>query len=1132
MKSITLILLTGTLVFFQLSSYAKTIGPQAILLWELGRSDNDNTEFFLAPDGFHQYKDPGIHIVGATDPANSWPYILPGPLDLWAGNSCKPFEIRFYLETVKQGGDFILTIDFLDTHSFKPPKLKVQVNRQVFEHQTTPGNNDWLVASYDSSGREQIVRFNIPYSAFFKGENIITVTAIEGSWALWDAISMEAPAGNILAMPEKQTFIHAITDKPVLLKEGKTLVRPLYLELIHAGMAQVAEIKTGSVTQSVRLLPGRQTVEVLIPETLDTAELQVMLTSEGKVIATASKIIEPVRHWEVHLIHQTHLDIGFTHTQEEVLRMQLDYLYQALDLIEKTRDYPDAAKFRWHAEGMWAVDEFMRTAPEQKKQQFIQALKDQSIHLDAFYIHMLTGLATDEELIELMQPAKEFETKYGIPVITALGSDIPGYSWGLVTAMSRQGIKFLNMAPNNNHRLGYLYHWADQPFFWLGPDGNDRVLTWMASNSYIYFWEQEASLEMVPRFLESLKNRDFPYDIAMLRYEVGGDNGHPDPGLSVRVKEWNEKYEWPKIIISTNSRLYHSFIERYENKIPVLSGDLTPYWEDGAVSTSADLSASRQAGERILQAHALQCMLSSEKDLTGEFTVAWKNILMYDEHTWGAWSSVSDPFIPFTVQQDLYKQKFALDAQDHTIQLVKDIIADNHKSGSGVIDVYNTSSWVRSGLVFLSREQSSRGDLVMDEKGSAVPSQRLAEGELVFKAENIPAFGARRYKVQTGKTKPDNPFVIDQAGISNGIVRIEIDRNTGAISGISIIESGTEFAGNDDFGGVNGYRYMLGRDEHADWQGIKPPVSVVVEDAGPLVGTLRIESGAAGCDKLIRRVRLAAGQAGIELINTMVKDRVLEPEGAYFAFPLNIPGGQARINIPWGVVRPETDQLQGANKNFYPVQRWVDISNEDMGLTWVTVDAPMIQFDPIRIIGKGRGDGQIMSEYSPEGIRLWWNKYALPSQTFYSWVMSNHWELNYKAFQEGEITFRYVLLPHENGYDGIAADKIAREACQPLIAVEADPAVPVISPSVFFISDQLVVTSLRRAPGSKDCLVRLYNPSASRGIGVFIMKVDRKADLFYCDPSGNPLKPAESAIELQGYGVATIRIICKDDPSK
>src|SRR4030042_942058 len=187
-------------------------GEVTIILWEIGQSDDDNSEFWLAPDQFHQYRYPGIHLAGVTDPAKSWPYILPGPLDLWAGPAPQPFEIRFYLRSFQPDADFILTIDFLDTHSYKPPKIQLQVNDQVFEHQTMAGNNDWLMSATDSSGREHVARFIIPSASFKRGENIIRITALEGSFALWDAMKMEAPAGTIMEVPQEHTFIHSVTD--------------------------------------------------------------------------------------------------------------------------------------------------------------------------------------------------------------------------------------------------------------------------------------------------------------------------------------------------------------------------------------------------------------------------------------------------------------------------------------------------------------------------------------------------------------------------------------------------------------------------------------------------------------------------------------------------------------------------------------------------------------------------------------------------------------------------------------------------------------------------------------------------------------------------------------------------------
>jgi len=1101
------------------------------LLWQIGEHDNDNSEFNLAPNRFSQYDRPGIHLVGVSDPDETWPYILPGELDTWAGTGLQAFEILFTLEKLPPGGECRLLLDFLDTHSFKPPRLSVQVNHQVFEHQTQSGNNDWLMAAPDGSGREYLASFQIPVLALNEGENSITITATEGSWALWDAISFEVPKGLVSGSPRPGTAIRSIQQKQLLVQKGDTLWKPLALEIMHSEKERKAFIRSSvSPPVAMDLSPGIQIVELWIPETGEQEEVMIEVYSGNELFTRNITLVQPVRKWEVHLIHQTHLDIGFTHTQEEVLELQTGYLDQALDLIEETKDYPEEARFRWHPEGMWAIDEYLQSASEEKKEQFMEALQQQNIHLDAFYVHLLTGLATGEELFQLIQPAKEFERKYGIPVKTAIGSDIPGYSWGLVTAMAHQGIKFFNMAPNNNHRLGRLYHWADKPFYWLSPDGHQRVLTWMASHAYIYFWELYEGLNRVPRFLSYLEKSKFPYDIAMLRYEIGGDNGHPDPSLPGKIKAWNEKYAYPKIILSTNSRLYDAFSGKYEDVIPVVSGDLTPYWEDGATSTAADLAISRAAGERLLQSQALQAMLKPGVQDVGFTSDAWNNIIMYDEHTWGAFCSITDPFDPFTVSQEQYKQQFALNAERLTRELEEEAVRDIHEPGSGVIDVYNTSSWMRDDLVMLSPDQSAAGDRVMDDHGQAVVSQRLASGNLAFRAEEVPAYGVRRYKIVEGTAVESHGMSIGGNEISNEMLSIKIDDGTGAIESVVIKSSGRELVDPSGYL-LNEYVYMQGREAGKNISGADSPVTITVEDAGPLVGALRVESGAPGCEKLTRRVSLIQGEARIDIVNTVDKLKVLEPEGVYFAFPLNIPGGLARIDIPWGVIRPETDQLPGANRNYYALQRWMDISNDRFGMTWVSMDAPMIKFSPVKIVGKGRGDSQYMAEFGREGIRTWWNESINPAQSYLSWVMNNHWEVNYKAYQEGEVTFRYTLFPHEGTYHGIEAEKRGRGICQPLLALEVNQDTEVMAPP-FTLAGDLVATSLKSNRDGDGFLLRLYNPdSAVREIQ--ITGTDGKPlHIHHCDPSGKPFRPAGKRIELPGYGVGTVRIALPADHVK
>jgi len=89
--------------------------------------------------------------------------------------------------------------------------------------------------------------------------------------------------------------------------------------------------------------------------------------------------------------------------------------------------------------------------------------------------------------------------------------------------------------------------------------------------------------------------------------------------------------------------------------------------------------------------------------------------------------------------------------------------------------------------------------------------------------------------------------------------------------------------------------------------------------------------------------RLVSGLDRVEIIDTIDKKAVRSVEGVHIGFGFNIPSPAVRINIPWGVIQPETGQLAGACKNWFSVERWVDISNDQLGVTWATLEAPLLE---------------------------------------------------------------------------------------------------------------------------------------------------------------------------------------------
>ena len=64
-------------------------------------------------------------------------------------------------------------------------------------------------------------------------------------------------------------------------------------------------------------------------------------------------------------------------------------------------------------------------------------------------------------------------------------SDVPGYTWGLVTAMAQAGIKYFSPAPNYFDRIGdILQKCEDKPFYWISPSGKEKVLVWIPYKGY------------------------------------------------------------------------------------------------------------------------------------------------------------------------------------------------------------------------------------------------------------------------------------------------------------------------------------------------------------------------------------------------------------------------------------------------------------------------------------------------------------------------------------------------------------------------------------------------------------------------------------------------------------------------
>lgn len=855
------------------------------------------------------------------------------------------------------------------------------------------------------------------------------------------------------------------------------LQQPIRLTL-ETGSSQDAVVTSidGIEVDRRSIAAGKQTFDIFTdPVARPTAvDLTVRL---GSATLHETVQVHPVRKMQVYILPHSHHDLGYTELQSDVEERQMRNITLGIDLARKTAAYPEGSRFVWNLEVLWGADLYMRRKSPEEKAAFLEAVRKGWVALNGSYANELTGLCRPEELLQLFRYGTELSREAGTTIDSAMMSDVPGYTWGTVDAMAQAGIRYFSSAPNYFDRIGrFMDTLQDKPFWWVSRSGKAKVLFWIPWTGYAMSHVMTADDEWVGKYQERMDEVRFPYDISYVRWAGHGDNAEPDPGIAEFTRAWNATYEWPKFTIASTSTAFAAFERRYGSQLPQLQGDLTPYWEDGAASSALETAINRNAADRLTQAATLFALRKPLAYKPEAFNDAWRDVLLFSEHTWGAAASVTQPEASMTVNQWNVKRAFALEAERKS----RDVFAganDLSEPVKGKVDVVNTSSWPRGGIVLFSRELSSAGDRVIDAHGRPLASQRLATGELATQVPEMPGLSAARFTVTKGSPAPPAvPVTYRDGEIRNGHLRARIDQTTGDIVELAVTGSDTNLVDTRTGWTLNAFVLLQGDDvQHLGKSGA---ATIVVEESGPLIVSLRVESSAPLCESLMRQVRLAADQDFLELDNTVNKHRAgyasttddngrhpVLKESIQFAFPFAVENGQLTVDVPFAHVRPELDQLPGSCKNWMPVSRWVDVSNTTGGITWVTLDAPLIEVGGITAT-------KLNSQTDPDV----WLRHLDPTQTFFSWAMNNHWGTNYRAWQEGPVTFRYALRPHK-GADFARATQFATGLSQPLVVMAATGVVPAAGALLHVEPADVVVEELKPSDDGNGWIVRLFNAS-------------------------------------------------------
>ncbi len=909
-------------------------------VWQIGKSDHSYAEFAIAGH-FNEFNarfggKPIVFEVGRSDPARDWPFIQPGPTDTaWAASGGKPWTIRFQLPEKPQGF-FTLRIEFADTQSTVPPRYMVALGGHTGIFRLEPGKNEASLAD-PRIGTPQKLEIVVPADYFHKGANEIHLTCTEGSWVQYDAVTLlNDPQGKL---PPPRIGSMTAQATPFFARRGGQLRRlvdvVLTLTSPPAEMSLQAEAAGEKIDVPLKKFPlaGSIEQEIGVPDVPDPLDVKISAILGGQT-KTATIRVMPARKWRVFVAASAHTDIGYTDVQAKCAERHNQNTDTALDLF---RRFPD---FRWNLEVAWQAESYVNAHSGEKLADFYRSAREGKLGIQALYCNILTGLCSTEEACRFTWYAHKLCRGHGIPYESAMISDVPSQEASLPSILAGAGIRYFSSGINNDRAYPFTQLQNRCPCWWEGPDGRRVLMMYTFQYAQAAQWGLVSNLETakslaIAKLREFEARENYPYDAVFLHGGIS-DNQLLTPRLAEVVKEWNDRYEFPKLILSRNAEFFQYIEKQYGEKLPVVRGSAGTYWEDGAGSSARETTLCRNAHEDVANGEKLLALAQRiggpvKACRSDDIHQIWRNCLLYDEHTWGAYCSVSEPDSPFTKAQWKVKAQFAVDAAGGANALVNRgtaALASLIHSEAPSLVVFNPTSWPRTEVV---RVNVPEGLGVAQED---LPVRASPTGAFLL-VKDVPACGYRVVRLAPQPNAvPAQP--VDGTALESRFYRVEFDP-AGGITSIRDKELDRELVDAKAPYRLNQYIYVAGGKGTRivmDPNGPKPQLKIsAAQNAATLHCTwlpgigqmMRVETSGVMAPKITSEIFVWDHLKRIDIVNRLTKTQTYDKEAVYFAFPFAAAEPTFRYEAPAAIVNANTDMLPGACLDWFTVQHFVEV---------------------------------------------------------------------------------------------------------------------------------------------------------------------------------------------------------------
>lgn len=811
---------------------------------------------------------------------------------------------------------------------------------------------------------------------------------------------------------------------PAVTARGRDAFQAGMATILHFGEPDTARLFIGrKLLKEIPVHFGYNSTPVELPLASKLSRMDYHLELAGKT-ETGEITLSPVRKWRVNFVQHSHTDIGYTRSQTEILAEHLRYIDYALDYCDLTDDYPNEARFRWSCEASWAVDEYLKCRPPSQVERLKKRVAERRIEITGMYFNF-DELPDEPILAASLAPLRRFR-EAGFEVKTAMQNDVNGIGWCLSEFFPDQGIRYLNMG-THGHRALICF---DKPtlFWWESPSGKRmlafRAEHYMLGNTLhkIHAGDFSRFEEELLSYLTSLESKGYPWELISIQHSgYLTDNAPPSTLACEMIRQWNEKYLWPKLQTATATQFFEEMESRHGSEFQVIRGAWPDWWTDGFGASAREVAAVRTASADLV-AHtagmSMAALLGAQLPVNYTARIAETNsaLLFYTEHTVGYHRSVSEPFHKNSMEQRALKESYAWEAARRAKMAGEESMGRlqshfSHEKEPSLL-VFNTLGFPHSGVVTVYADHqiipayaSFSLTTPNGKEAIAQPLEHFSDGTTwAIWVDSVPAFGFRKYTIRlkenpSAAKTPEDIQHISTSG--NRWYSLQVDTLRAAMASVydktldrEILDPQAPWMGGEFIYETLGNRAQMEAFKLDNFHR-ETPTNIRFDGfrKGEIWNSFffRGNTPAVMNDGDFRmEIRMFNTAPRIDLVYTINKKLVTTPEGIYIAFPFQLEQGQLAFDVAGGEIRAGIDQIPGSANDWNTVQSYARLYNTHGQIILSSSEAPLMQFG-------GINTGRYRTGATPGTTHI------------FGWPMNNYWTTNFNAYQLGGHTWSYSI---------------------------------------------------------------------------------------------------------------------------